>query len=151
MKKETKHKHLTLSQRIEIEKGLGMSKSFTQIATEIGKDPSTISKEVRKHSKTSQRKNIGFAPIPCSLRKECDLKSLCLKDCSIKCKVCREPHMRCIDVCSKYKPVICDRLSKPPYVCNNCNRRINCLSIKHVYSAKYADDWLIYTPITLRK
>lgn len=140
MKKKTKHKHLTLSQRIEIEKGLGCGKSFSQIAKEIHKDPSTVSKEVRKHSKPSQRRNIGFAPIPCSLRKECDLKSLCLKDCGIKCKVCREPHMRCIDFCTKYKPVICDKLSKPPYVCNNCYKRINCLFLKHLYSAKYADD-----------
>lgn len=64
-------KHLTLSQRIEIEKGLLAGDSFAKIAKSIGKDPSTVSKEVRKHSKVSERKNTDFAPIPCEIRKNC--------------------------------------------------------------------------------
>ena len=43
-------KHLTFDQRIEIEKGLAENKSFAEIARSIGKDPSTISKEVRLHA-----------------------------------------------------------------------------------------------------
>lgn len=41
------HKHLTLSQRIEIEKGLLAGDSFATISKAISKDPSTISKESR--------------------------------------------------------------------------------------------------------
>lgn len=49
------HKHLTLSQRIEIEKGLLANHSFTDIAASLGKDPTTISKEIRRHSETKRR------------------------------------------------------------------------------------------------
>ena len=41
-------KHLTLSDRINIEKGLNNSDSFAAIARLVHKDPTTISKEVRK-------------------------------------------------------------------------------------------------------
>ena len=49
MSKKYDRKHLTLSQRIVIDKGLDSNESFTFIATRIGKDPSTISKEVHRH------------------------------------------------------------------------------------------------------
>ncbi|MCK0087055.1 helix-turn-helix domain-containing protein [[Clostridium] symbiosum] len=42
------HKHLTLSQRISIEHGLAEGKSFRTIAALTSKDPSTISKEIRR-------------------------------------------------------------------------------------------------------
>ena len=57
-------KHLTLADRIIIEKGLLYGDSFTAIAAAVGKDISTISKEVRKHSQITERKNKDFAPIP---------------------------------------------------------------------------------------
>ena len=49
------HKHLTLSQRIEIEKRLLANHSFTDIARSLGKDPTTISKEIRRNSEIKQR------------------------------------------------------------------------------------------------
>ena len=44
-----KHKHLTLSDRIEIKLGIAQGSSFRMIASIIEKDPSTISKEIKKH------------------------------------------------------------------------------------------------------
>ncbi len=44
-----KHKHLTLSDRIEIELGITQGSSFREISAKIEKDPSTVSKEIRKH------------------------------------------------------------------------------------------------------
>ena len=41
-----KHKHLTLSDRIEIELGITQGFSFRKIASIIEKDPSTVSKEI---------------------------------------------------------------------------------------------------------
>ncbi|MBF0806324.1 MULTISPECIES: helix-turn-helix domain-containing protein [unclassified Streptococcus] len=58
----TKHKHLTFSDRLDIESGLRNSKTFTLIASQIGKDPSTVSKEVPKHiqvKKSSVHSNKG--------------------------------------------------------------------------------------------
>jgi len=50
MRKKGNQKHLTLSQRIEIEKALAENKSFAEIGRMLKKDPSTISKEVRKYA-----------------------------------------------------------------------------------------------------
>ena len=44
-----KHKHLTLSERIEIELDIVQGSSFREIVDIIEKDPSTVSKEIRKH------------------------------------------------------------------------------------------------------
>lgn len=61
------HKHLTLSQRISIEHGLAEEKSVRAIAALTGKDPSTISKEIRKHAQVKEySKSRRFAKIPCS-------------------------------------------------------------------------------------
>ena len=42
-------KHMTLDQRIMIEKGLDQGSSLRSIALQLGKDPTTISKEIKKH------------------------------------------------------------------------------------------------------
>jgi len=42
-------KHLTLDDRIEIQNGLQNGLTFKAIAKKIGKDPTTVSKEVKKH------------------------------------------------------------------------------------------------------
>lgn len=149
-KPEGNQKHLTLSQRIEIEKGLLANHKFTEIARSIGKDPSTISKEVRKHTQNKPRKD-SFAPVPCGNRSECKVKSLCYKDCSRMCKICLEPNQKCIDLCDCYEPVQCTRLTQAPYVCNGCGKRINCLLDKKIYSAKYADDGYRDTLVSARE
>lgn len=133
-------KHLTLSQRIEIEKGLLAGDSFAAIARSMHKDPSTISKEIRRHSKYKERKNNDFAPIPCDNRKGCKIKYLCEDDCEDMCTQCKKKDMKCIYVCPNYLPRVCEKLLKPPYVCNGCGKRINCLMEMRIYSAKYADD-----------
>lgn len=134
------HKHLTLSQRIEIEKGLLANHSFTDIAGSLGKDPTTISKEIRRNSEIKQRAKDAFSPVPCRNRGECQIRWLCFRDCGTLCKVCREPDRKCIDRCRYYEPTQCAKLLKAPYVCNGCGKRVNCLLDKKVYSAKYADD-----------
>ena len=47
MKNKGNQKHLTFEQRVDIERGLTENRSFTEIGRIIGKNPSTISKEVR--------------------------------------------------------------------------------------------------------
>lgn len=46
-KKTYNQKHLTMTQRIWIEKGLNDNESFASIARRIEKDPTTILKEVK--------------------------------------------------------------------------------------------------------
>lgn len=142
MKSKTKgnQKHLTLSQRIEIETSLLAGESFASIARKVNKDPSTISKEIRRHSKVKERKNTDFAPIPCSNRKGCKIKYLCDNPCETKCTHCPKKDIKCIYICPNYVPKTCHKLNKPPYVCNGCGKRVNCLMEMKIYSAKYADD-----------
>lgn len=49
MKNETKNKHMTLEDRIEIQECLSKGMSFKSIAKRIGKSPTTISREVKGH------------------------------------------------------------------------------------------------------
>ena len=45
----TKHKHLTLSDRNDIQLGLERSETFKAIGQSILKDPTTVSKEVKRN------------------------------------------------------------------------------------------------------
>ena len=139
-------KHLTLSDRINIEKGLNNSDSFAAIAKVVHKDPTTISKEVRKHSKVKEYK--GYGNTPCESNKDkhspCKLKHVCGDmDCD---KFCRQCHTyRCSDVCGTYEPMQCPNLKKAPYVCNGCGKCVNCMMEKKIYSSKYANDCYLET------
>lgn len=57
---EKKNKHLTREDRMEIQECLGKRMSFKDIGRLIEKDPTTISKEVKAHSKTHRN---GFTKV----------------------------------------------------------------------------------------
>ena len=124
-----------------IEKGLNGSLSFTEIGRQIHKDPTTVSKEVRRHTKVKEFN--GYGNIPCQanadIHSRCTLKHACGDmDCDLPCRQCRS--FRCSDICKEYRPQQCERLNKAPYVCNGCGKRVNCRMDKKLYSSKYADD-----------
>ena len=54
------HKHLTLEDRIMIHRGLDNSSSRKSIADIIGKDKSTVCKEVKLHSCSNVTNVLGF-------------------------------------------------------------------------------------------
>ena len=151
MNNKGNQKHLTLDQRIEIEKGLTENKSFSTIAKLIGKDPSTISKEVRLHAKTKERPDAGYTNPPCINRKNCKLTCLCDEQCGTLCKICKKQDMRCIDVCPNYRTAECQKLKKPPYVCNGCGKKTHCLMPRQFYSSKYANDCYRDTLVSSRE
>ena len=140
MNNKGNQKHLTFEQRVDIEKGLTENKSFAEIGRTIGKDPSTISKEVRLHAHTKERPDAGYTNPPCIHRKTCKIVCLCDEQCGIVCKLCRKPDMRCINICPGYETAECEKLKKPPYVCNGCVKKTNCLMPRKFYSSKYAHD-----------
>ncbi len=49
---EKKNKHMTLDDRVEIQECLNKGMTFKAIAARIGKDPTTVSKEVKLHGQT---------------------------------------------------------------------------------------------------
>ena len=52
MNQEKKHKHMTLDDRIEIQECLNKGMTLRAIAQQIGKDQTTVSKEIKLHGKT---------------------------------------------------------------------------------------------------
>ena len=140
MNNKGNQKHLTFEQRVDIEKGLTENKSFAEIGRTIGKDPSTISKEVRLHAHTKEHPDAGYTNPPCIHRKTCKIVCLCDEQCGIVCKLCRKPDMQCINICPGYETAECEKLKKPPYVCNGCVKKTNCLMPRKFYLSKYAHD-----------
>lgn len=133
-------KHLTNSQRIIIEKGLNDGESFVEIGRQTGKDPGTISKEVRRHLVHHTKKEFD-RDIPCANRNQCRVRSMCGDmSCLKMCKQCYRPNFHYTQECSDYVPKVCNLLRKSPYVCNGCVKKQNCLMKKSLYYAKHADE-----------
>lgn len=131
-----KNKHLLLDERIIIEKKLDQHASFKAIAAELGKDCTTISKEVRNHKTFKKSGALGKAFNNCSKRYNCDHRRLC-KDCKSNryCWSCRQ----CMSVCTDFQEQKCQLLSKAPYVCNGCENLKQCTLEKCFYKAVYSN------------
>ena len=129
-----KQKHLDLKSRYVIEHSLDSSMSFKAIARELGKDCTTISKEIRNHLVFKKSGAFGKPFNDCALRFDCGIFRVC-QTCTNRsgrpCKFCG----RCLSSCISYKKETCRKLSKPPYVCNGCDMKKNCTLEKRFYRA----------------
>lgn len=135
------HKHLSLDDRLYIEKSLNEGRSFKDIARFLCKDPSTISKEVRRHRaldsfhKGSVTNTSNF----CIKRFQCRRTNVCEKLflCERKCSSC----FKCNQVCKHFVKEGCHRLSRAPYVCNGCLKPLHRCTIaaKYNYNALFAE------------
>lgn len=134
-----KNKHLLPNERISIAQLLNNGASFKNIALVLGKNPTTISREIRSHITTKNVGSPGCSYNNCKLRFSCPSSFLC-KDCSFRrfrshCHQCK----LCNSVCPRYTPDSCHLLEKPPYVCNGCPRRNRSCSLqKHLYDPVFA-------------
>lgn len=107
--------------------------SFRQVAKELGKDPGTIAKEIRRNSFREHTGAWGTCHNACHLRVDCSVRNLCQdKHCRKACCFCGKCNLFCPD----FKEEICTRLLRPPYVCNACSTRRHCALTKTLY---YAD------------
>lgn len=131
------NKHLSLEDRLIIEREIGLNKSFKHIGTLLNKDCTTISKEIRNHYKIKNSGGYGRVFNNCIYRENCKINSLC-SDCHQSqnrlCRYC----LKCKNVCSNYKEQKCSKLNKPPYVCNGCKNLPRCTLSKHIYEGAYA-------------
>lgn len=130
------NKHLSLSERIRIEQLLNDRYSFKAIGRDLGKDCTTISKEVKNHILFKKSGCIGKAFNDCLNRSTCSLHSLCpTNNCGNRlCKCCSRCHHHCLH----YAKEFCSLLLKPPYVCNGCKNLQRCTLEKQLYSSNYA-------------
>lgn len=131
------HRHLTYSDRCYIEQALISKSSFSAIATYLEKDPSTISKEIRRHSTPSD--SFEHTSLnSCLHRHKCHIHGLCMacNTPSRRCAFCKIAD--CTKYCKHYESSNCDLLEKPPYVCNGCKDKNKCHKRKCYYRAKQA-------------
>ena len=135
--KKPNHKHMNLSDRIFIETSLNQNLTFKEIGAALGKDPTTISREVRKHRILSEGWVHGDE-IPCAYVRNCRKKNMCVHKCNVLCK--DKTNCRCYKRCKYFKDIRCKSTHKPPYVCNNCSKKQGCRKAKYYYRAKNAYD-----------
>ena len=76
MASSNKNKHLTREERIIIETGIRNGSSKKSIADTLGKDKSTIAKEIKLHRIQTNKMNLA---LECANYKTCKLGSLNLK------------------------------------------------------------------------
>lgn len=134
-----KNKHLTLDNRITIQAELDKGTSFKEIGILLGKDSTTISKEIRKHIQREKSGAIGRAFNDClmNVKRECSRKSVCRQCLSRNTRPCWSCG-KCMNFCDKYIKYTCPKLHKPPYVCNSCSNRPRCSLEKAFYKAGIA-------------
>lgn len=132
-------KHMTLDQRIMIEKGLDQGSSFRSIALQLGKDPTTISKEIKKHRIFREHNHFNDAKNKCALVNDCKKRNICkiyAPVCKRMCKLCNHCNSRCDDFTPK--SYHCAKLDKAPFVCNPCKKKSGCRLDKAYYRATIA-------------
>lgn len=132
-----KKTHLSLEDRITISHMLSEGQSFKRIALAVGKDCTSISREVRSHLLFKKTGGYGRPFNACAHRRDCNVRSLCAQCPSLKkrqCSLCAA----CNDHCPDFERQGCPRLEKPPYVCNGCPDKARCTLEKRFYDAAYA-------------
>lgn len=117
-----KNKHLSLDDRLVIEREITLGKSFKHIGKLLNKDCTTISKEIKNHFIVKNSGAVGRVFNNCFYRKTCPNRG----------NHCNTKH------CSNFMEEKCNLLNKPPYVCNSCKNRTKCTLTKHIYDGVYA-------------
>ena len=111
--------HMSISDRQIIEKGINNGSSKKSISDTIGKDCSTVGKEIKTHR---------FKSYSCSLALEC--KNY------VKCNHFRLCKADCID----YVAFECKRRDRSPGACNGCENMHKCRFNKYKYDASIAQN-----------
>ena len=115
-------KFLSYEDRMIIAQRLQENASFGAIGKELGKDRTTIAKEIKKYSYDKKSGRPGYPYNPCKFRATCKAKTICGTSCThqsaYKCSLCSE----CTLHCSDFVEDVCSVKNKPPYVCNSCSQ-----------------------------
>ena len=118
-----KNTHLTLEERKIIQDGIENELTKVEIAKNIEKDPTTVSKEIKNRRKLKPR-NPFNNPITCTKFKDCGI---------------------CHGKCSEYEEIKCLRRDRKVGACNLCPNSSKCKLDKYFYYAKQAHEDYLYT------
>jgi len=113
-----KGKHLTLEERRIILKGIENGSDKASIAKTIGKDKSTISKEIKKHRVLAHKNKMA---LDCNNYRHCKFGRNCQTN------------------CPSYSPFKCTRRDRSPGACNGCTSYNSCHFDKYRYNPEVAD------------
>ncbi|RGO76827.1 helix-turn-helix domain-containing protein, partial [Enterocloster bolteae] len=131
-------KFFTYEDRLSLQKYLKDSLSFKEIAHRMDKNPTTISRKVRKYSSPVATGYPGFPFNACKSRYACRKKKICGKECTRKsaayCKFCPSCNANCTDFLEE----ICMARFRIPYTCNSCQSIGKCTLLKTIYEAEHA-------------
>lgn len=116
MSSNNKNLHLTVQERIIIEKGIENGSTKAAIALTIGKDKSTVGKEIKKHRELVHKSSYK---INCANMKNCSHNHVC-------------------DNCADFKPFTCNRRDRSPGACNGCSKYTYCRYDKYRYKADFS-------------
>ncbi len=123
----TNQKHLTLEDRNYIEQALNHRMTFKEIAKFLSKDPTTISKEIKKHRIRKEPNTFNGCGNICKNKFSYRRKNVCGRNCNFLCFKCK----RCNSYCSHFQEDICLSLTQAPYVCNSCSSKSACRLVKY--------------------
>lgn len=132
-------KHMTMDNRVAIEKGLDTKLSLRSIAMQLGKDPTTIAKEIKKHRSFQEHNHYNEPKNKCVHALNCKKKNICglfAPVCKRACRFCNHCNSHCPDFSPR--SYHCDKLDKAPFVCNGCDRKTACRLNKAFYRATTA-------------
>lgn len=119
-------KHLTLDDRVRIQHYLEENYSIRYIAERLDRSPSTISRELKKHSKI-------YIPTQCDCLhfSECIAKHVCgNKICNKQCRKCSKAKKCCNDYTKNHCNIL---LENSTQYCNNCKKFSYCHYEKRRY------------------
>lgn len=116
MSSNNKNLHLTVQERIIIEKGIENGSTKAAIALTIGKDKSTVGKGIKKHRELVHKSSYK---INCANIKNCSHNHVC-------------------DNCADFKPFTCNRRDRSPGACNGCSKYTHCRYDKYRYKADFS-------------
>ncbi len=117
MQKTNAFTHLTLEERRIILKGITNGSTKTAIAETIGKDKSTVGKEIKLHRDLTHKFKL---PLECNNYRKCPFERRCTKE------------------CPEYIPFRCSRRDRSPGACNGCSKWASCRFDKYQYRPEAA-------------
>ena len=117
MEKTNRNLHLTLEERKIIEQGIRNGSRKSAIAETLGKDRSTIGKEIAAHR---IQKHTCTLPLECAAYRHCRYGRECTRE------------------CPGFVPFVCSRRDRSPGACNGCSDYAKCRFTKYEYDPNEA-------------
>lgn len=114
------YNRITFKERVRIEAGIYAKKSFSQIAKEIGRSTSSVTREV-KQNRIMVKTPYSYGT-DCIYPPSCRKTGLCGDEyCSKRCWTCMEHD--CTGYCDRCITHTCKKTERAPFVCDSCSEK----------------------------